>query len=97
MDQKKMPERRCIGCMKSFPKTELLRIIRTEEGLRFDPKGRLPGRGAYICRQQSCLQQAIKRNAIGRSLKCSSTREECESLIPQLEEILKQTSTLEVF
>ena len=30
--QKKIPERRCTGCGESFPKRELIRVVRSPEG-----------------------------------------------------------------
>ncbi len=83
--------------MQSCPKKDLLRIVHDGEVLRFDLQGRAPGRGTYICRRMDCLETAIKKNTIGRNLKTSVTREECAALIPQMEEILKQASTREVF
>ena len=41
-----------------------------------DPTGKKAGRGAYLCRQQSCWETAIKREAIGRALKVSLTPED---------------------
>ena len=29
---KKIPMRKCLGCMQSFPKNELIRVVRTPEG-----------------------------------------------------------------
>jgi predicted RNA-binding protein YlxR (DUF448 family) len=42
-----------------------------------DPEGKLPGRGAYLCRDGSdgprrgCLERALKRGSIGRALHCA--------------------------
>ena len=42
---KKIPMRRCIGCMQSKPKRELLRIVRDpEKGIAIDPTGKAPGK-----------------------------------------------------
>ena len=30
--QKKMPERRCVGCGNPFPKKDLIRVVKTPEG-----------------------------------------------------------------
>ena len=54
MTEKKVPERRCIGCMTSRPKQELIRIVADENGLHIDPSGKMPGRGAYLCRSEEC-------------------------------------------
>lgn len=47
----------------------MLRLFRTACGnVGIDPKGNMPGRGAYVCSPQ-CLELALKRNSIGRSLR----------------------------
>jgi predicted RNA-binding protein YlxR (DUF448 family) len=45
-----------------------------------DRDGRMPGRGAYLCRggdpdapDVSCLQQAVRRGAIARTLRAAAT------------------------
>ena len=43
MSEKKVPERRCIGCMQSKPKSELIRIVASEDGLHIDISGKMPG------------------------------------------------------
>ncbi len=34
-----------------------------------DASGRVPGRGAYVCRADACLDKAIAKGVLGRSLK----------------------------
>ncbi len=41
-------------------KGEFLRIVRTTEGVKLDPSGKLNGRGAYLHNFFSCWQQALK-------------------------------------
>jgi len=44
--------------------------VRTADGsVIIDPTGRMPGRGAYVCDQESCRTQAITKGALGRALK----------------------------
>jgi len=58
---KKIPMRRCLGCGVSKPKRELIRIVRTGAGEIFvDPTGKANGRGAYLCRDEQCLQKAVR-------------------------------------
>lgn len=79
--------RTCCGCRESFPKKELVRIVRQpDKELRVDLTGKLNGRGAYICRNISCLQKAVKTGSIARSLEVSVT----EEIYKRLEEELKQ-------
>ena len=47
---KKIPMRQCVGCREMKPKKELIRVVRSPEGqVSLDFKGKLPGRGAYLC------------------------------------------------
>ena len=61
-----------MACRTVRPKRDLVRIVRTSDGrVIIDPTGRLPGRGAYVCDQDSCRTQAIDKGALGRALKTS--------------------------
>jgi len=65
-----MPQRICIACRTIRPKRDLVRIVRTPEGdVVVDESGKRNGRGAYLCRQRACWEQAFKRRAIGRALR----------------------------
>jgi predicted RNA-binding protein YlxR (DUF448 family) len=57
---KHIPQRTCIGCRETLPKRELMRIVRTSEGVRYDSTGKLEGRGAYLHNKRSCWEQALK-------------------------------------
>jgi predicted RNA-binding protein YlxR (DUF448 family) len=68
---KKQPERRCTGCGEHFPKHELIRVLRTPEGeIVLDFTGKKSGRGAYICKNPSCLKKAKKGRRLESSLEC---------------------------
>jgi predicted RNA-binding protein YlxR (DUF448 family) len=72
MRRKHVPLRSCIACRDRFPKRELIRIVRTPEGsVEIDPRGKLPGRGAYICRNLRCWEDALQRQRLSQALKCS--------------------------
>ncbi|MCR4724176.1 MAG: YlxR family protein [Clostridia bacterium] len=87
MTEKKLPERRCIGCMKSKPKQELVRIVADGNGLHIDPSGKMPGRGAYLCRNEECAKLALRKNAFGRNLKTEVSRQEAESIVEQIAQL----------
>lgn len=55
-----MPQRTCIGCRTTLAKKELVRVVRTPEGIMVDPTGKTAGRGAYIHKIRSCWEQALK-------------------------------------
>ena len=65
---KKVPMRMCVGCREMKPKRELVRLVFNEEALMVDGKGKLPGRGAYLCPKHECLDKALKTKAIQRAL-----------------------------
>lgn len=71
MKTKKIPERMCIGCRQMKPKGELIRIVRNDnKTVSLDPTGKASGRGAYICKDVSCLKKAEKLHAVEHALKC---------------------------
>ena len=68
MKTRKTTLRRCLVCQEAKDKKELLRIVRSPEGeISLDMTGRKPGRGAYLCRSEACLEKAIKTKAIQRA------------------------------
>ena len=67
--EKKVPLRKCLGCMSSFPKKDLVRVVKTPEGeVVLDLSGKKSGRGAYICKNSACLKKAIKSKRIQNNL-----------------------------
>ncbi len=81
---KKVPMRRCVGCMESKPKKELIRIAGYEDTVTLDLTGKAKGRGVYLCPDTKCLEQAKKKRALGRSLKMDITQEQIEKLFEEL-------------
>ncbi|MEV7996946.1 YlxR family protein [Streptomyces sp. NPDC086077] len=63
------PERTCVGCRERAAKTELLRIVAIKGECVPDPRGTLPGRGAYVHPALVCLDQATRRRAFTRALR----------------------------
>lgn len=45
-----------------------------------DPTGKLAGRGAYLCADQTCWNKALKINALNRALKTTLTKDEVAAL-----------------
>lgn len=85
LPEKKIPTRRCTGCGEHFPKSALVRILRTPSGeITLDLTGKLSGRGAYICKSISCLRKARKASRLERSLECSVPEEIYEKLEQEL-------------
>ncbi|MBQ2736648.1 MAG: YlxR family protein [Clostridia bacterium] len=82
---KKIPLRKCLGCMESFPKKELIRVVRTPEGdVCIDLTGKKSGRGAYICKSEACLKKAVKSKRIQNNLEVSLSDELIDALTKEL-------------
>ncbi|MEF9967347.1 MAG: YlxR family protein [Longicatena sp.] len=78
---KKIPMRKCVATQESLPKKELLRIVRTPEGLiEIDETGKKNGRGAYLKRSVEAVEIAQKRRSLARSLDCSIPSELYDTL-----------------
>lgn len=84
--QKKIPMRQCMGCRERKPKKELVRVVRSPEGVvSVDPRGKAPGRGAYICPNPECLKKAIRSKALERNLEVEIPGELLQRLTAELE------------
>lgn len=84
--QKKIPMRQCLGCREMKPKRELIRAVRSPEGeISLDFKGKLPGRGAYLCPDPECLKKAVKAKALERAFSSLIPDEIYEQLQKQME------------
>lgn len=69
MKTRKVPLRTCLGCNTTRPKKELIRIVRQVDGhLAVDKKGKVSGRGAYVCPDAVCIRQALKTKRLERAL-----------------------------
>ena len=88
---KKIPMRMCVACREMKPKRDLMRLVRPPEDeeqggkLLFDKRGKMPGRGAYLCRDYACLEKAIKAKALERTLQYGIDDELLRQLRRELE------------
>ncbi len=81
MADKKIPMRKCVGCGEMKPKSELIRIVLTDEGeVELDSSLKKNGRGAYLCNSIECLERAIRSKGLNRSLKTMIPDSVMESL-----------------
>ncbi len=66
---KKVPQRSCVVCRAQKNKNELLRIVKNKQNeIKIDSLGKEPGRGAYICYSEQCLEKAIKGKKLEKAL-----------------------------
>ena len=85
---KKIPMRQCLGCREMKPKMELIRVVRSPEGaVSLDFKGKLPGRGAYVCPNPACLAKARKSRALERAFSAPLPDEVWAALEEQMKEV----------
>ncbi len=89
---RKLPTRRCVGCGEHFLKSELIRVVRSPEGIfSLDLTGRAAGRGAYLCKKAECLQKAKKT----RRLEAAFSSKIEDEVYLRLEEKLARTESAE--
>ena len=77
---KKIPQRQCVGCRMMKNKKELIRILKTDEGIIIDDTGKKNGRGAQICPNAQCLKKAIENKGLERSFKMPVDKEVYDNL-----------------
>ena len=73
---RRLPQRSCVACRTTTAKRELVRIVRLASGaVEVDPTGKKAGRGAYLCRQRACWEDALKRSRLSKALRTALTEE----------------------
>ena len=66
---KKIPQRTCVVCRIKQDKNELIRIVKNKNNeINIDEKGKLEGKGAYICDSIDCFEKSKKTKALERAL-----------------------------
>lgn len=87
---KAKPERTCVACRRQSDKGDFIRIVRSAGGnIQIDLKGKLSGRGAYVCGNAECVRQTVKGNRLSKALKCQVPVE----IIKALEELLPHSDS----
>lgn len=87
MQKKKIPMRQCVGCREMKPKRELIRAVKSPDGeVSLDFKGKMPGRGAYLCPNSECLKKAMRSKALERAFSVQIPENIYDDLRRQMEE-----------
>ena len=82
MKQRKIPQRKCIVCGENKDKNDLIRIVKNkEEGIILDPTGKKNGRGAYICKDEKCINEAKKKRKLEKVSKTEISDDLYEEII----------------
>lgn len=77
-----MTKRRCIGCNEEKSTNEMYKITKdfaTNEIL-INPDKYKFGRSAYICKSETCINSAFKKNKLSKFLKIILTKDENEKI-----------------
>lgn len=69
---KHIPQRTCVGCREVLPKRQMVRVVRTADGVRVDLTGKLAGRGSYLHDHRECWERGLK-GALANALKVELT------------------------
>ena len=60
--------RRCVTCRQLLDRQQLWRVIRDhQEGVVLDEG---MGRSAYLCPNEACLEEALRRKRLQKALRC---------------------------
>ena len=70
-----VPQRSCVTCRQTTNKWSLIRLVRTGDNVVIDPRGKMPGRGAYLCPSFECWEQALKKSRLNYVLRMKITEE----------------------
>jgi predicted RNA-binding protein YlxR (DUF448 family) len=82
MAERKIPMRKDIVTGEMFPKKELVRVVRTPEGVvQLDPTNRANGRGAYIALDVQIAQTAKKKRTFDKVFETKLTDSFYDDLI----------------
>ena len=74
--------RRCVACRELFDRSILWRVIRDHrDGVLLDQG---MGRSAYLCRKESCLEEAQRRKRLQKALRCQVPDSALEELRKRL-------------
>jgi len=94
--RKHSPQRTCIVCRKTAGKRTLIRLVRSaEQGVVVDPTGKLAGRGAYLCDNPTCWDDAARTGVLEKALRISLTQAEREMLNEHGARLMSRTESEE--
>lgn len=85
MKNKKVPMRTCVVTKEKFPKSELVRVLRTPEGnVILDLTLKANGRGAYLKKDKNVINKAKKTKILNKMLETDIKDDIYEELLQLL-------------
>lgn len=77
---KKIPMRSCVVTREKLPKNELIRIVKTEDGVVVDTTGKVNGHGVYLKKDINVIEIAKTKKILDRLLETTVNDEIFEEL-----------------
>lgn len=68
MKVKKIPMRSCVVTREKLPQKELIRVVRTPEGVVVDTTFKINGRGAYLKKEREVFIKAKQKKILDKVL-----------------------------
>ncbi|MCQ2504102.1 MAG: YlxR family protein [Saccharofermentans sp.] len=88
---KKKPQRMCVSCRQRRDKKDLMRVVLDSEGnISYDPSGKLPGRGSYLCKNEECIMIELKAHRLSKGLRHGVDEEQLRSVAKELLELCEK-------
>ena len=81
---KHVPMRMCAVSREKLPKSELVRFVKTEDGIVLDESGKLKGRGLNMKPDVEIVELAIKKKVFSRAFGKEPTEIELERIMEQV-------------
>ena len=75
----------CVVTREKWPKGELIRVVKTEEGVIVDKTGKQNGRGAYLKKDLEVFEKAQKTKILNKVLETEVN----DKVFEDLKQILK--------
>lgn len=83
---KKIPMRTCVVTKEKLPKKELIRVVRTTEGIVIDETGKVNGHGVYLKKNKEVINLAKNKKVLNHELET----EVDDSIYEQLLELIER-------
>jgi predicted RNA-binding protein YlxR (DUF448 family) len=71
----------------------MTRLVRTPEGIRIDPSGKIAGRGAYLHNIKSCWKAGLS-GSLSRALKTEFSDDDHDRLIEFMESLPEEVGNM---
>ena len=81
---KKIPMRSCVVTHEKYPKRELLRVVKTDDGIIVDDTGKVNGHGVYLKKDIDVINKARNNKILDRVLETNIPDEVYDNLLKEL-------------